>query len=61
MIFEFDVVFDVGDEAASFVCVSVFPDGRVVEDVGGFVALVEFCFLYADDVGFLFCGELLKF
>ena len=58
MIFEFDVMFDVGDESASFVRVSVLSDRRVVEDVGGFVAFVAFCFLYAD-VRFLFCGELL--
>ena len=59
MIFEFDVMFDVGDEFASFDRVSVVSDRRVVEDVEGFVVFVEFCFLYADDVRFLFCGELL--
>ena len=35
------------DESASFVRVSVLSDRHVVEDVGGFVAFVEFCFLYA--------------
>ena len=57
---EGDVVFYVGEYSPS-TSVSVGSDWYVILYFGGLVVLLQFCFLYGQDVCFVFFGRVLEF